>query len=271
MLLQKQHISIGTVLVSSLFIAFIEKKCYYAAVWCISIGSMWILGTWKKTFEQYWILWFTYGLIWENCGVFIHPLVSGVGSIFTLLLGLLPTVCFYYNVSLEKWVEKTVIFFVICPGTHNVFTYTYAWDICLHVGVYAWSFLFHEYAIQFLKAHISNDIHLLFLPWPLFVSKWCIPFIGIQWMVLAFKCASVFSKKHEQSVQPTKRPTNSPPTLLSKSPPASLPSKPSAPLPPNTKAFTLYRSKGQGIINKNLAPSPTIVDLIKKSRDINVV
>ena len=242
--LENKFLMICIFLLKSIFVSFQWTPTIIPIIWVIS--TLWIVHLPKLSMEHYWFGWLTYGIVW-NDECITHPYFAIAGSLLGTGVGFLPLYYFQQKQPPPSWIQWLFYGTLFLPGTHNVFTHWSSWDILFHTIVFFITFFFQQYVSIFLKRE------QMFIPWMLFVSKWCLPFIGIHWMILAYEITTTFSKRHEE-MEAKEDQTDSP---------TSSPSPPLGNGAVFSRPFNSYR--------KNLVPNNNVQSLMSRSHNISSV
>ena len=160
----------------------------------------------------FWWSWMMYSWIWK------HPYGSFLGlitSIISTSIGIIA--CFQ-----QKTVPVTRFLFIMLlyvPSKQHLFCFMDPWDGFLHVFVFLITYYFQYYTILYLEWNLNFFQHVLASTWIFLVSKWFIPFIGIQWMYYAYELSGKLSAKPpdlEEEIQYRDNPPErrTPPTLV---------------------------------------------------------
>ena len=136
----------------------------------------------------YWVLWITYSLMWREpygafTGFITGILFTGIGLISSLQLK---------NTSFIPFILFQVG--LLFPSRGNLIVFMDPWDGFLHVFIYLCTYYFQYYTVLFLEWDFHLLQHILGSIWVLFVTKWFIPFIGIQWMYYAYELSGKLSR-----------------------------------------------------------------------------
>lgn len=175
-----------------------ENEWLYAEVVLCSFVLFFV--TWRHgSHEQFhhdiliggyiWWLWLVYGALWSRD----VPSWSVAKSVLLTVIGLgACTVPSKKNALLFMFTLTFVIPTDLVPLMEP-------WDGFLHVCVYLFTYCFQYYTRLYLEEDLDLYLHVLQSTWILFVSKWFVPFVGIQWMSYAYRLSSKLSA-HEVDV-----------------------------------------------------------------------
>lgn len=130
-----------------------------------------------------WWLWVVYGMIWPSEFTSLATLKGLVLTGTGLGASLSPT-------KRRLWILLfTLSLFVPTDLVQEM----EPWDGFLHVSVYLCTYYFQYYTKVYLEETMDLYIHLVQSSWILYVSKWFVPFVGIQWMSYAYQLSNKLS------------------------------------------------------------------------------
>ena len=156
----------------------------------------------------YWAVWVQYGYLWRDDSM-LHSAVWGTLSGIIVIAVVASA---HYREVTGAW--YLFMLSVCIPVRGYMVQYMQAWDVMLHVMVYLFTFYCDYYCALYLQweGRWQNDrLVRMRMMWPLFVTKWVLPLIGVQWMYYAYVLSETFSQRPEDTLveeevqQPTQR------------------------------------------------------------------
>jgi hypothetical protein len=184
----------------------------------------------------YWFMWIQFGHLWSEA-------ITVTSSIWTWVGGGICAITGLYSCYAEPPPALWYVFFAASciPSQACLVQYMQEWDVMLHVGVFLFTYYFDYYCTIFLSWGAPRTTSsVMRLSWPLVVSRWVLPLVGIQWMYYAYEISGTLSRR----------------------PPATTPPRPPSPSP--QPHWVPYRKK-------HPKRTPTIEQLMSKAEGIHSI
>ena len=140
----------------------------------------------------YWAVWVQYGYLWRD-DIMVHS--AAWSTLLGLIVMAVVASAHYREVTGAWYIFMALVCF---PVRGYMVQYMQAWDVMLHVMVYLFTFYFDYYCAMYLKWEGRRQEERLVrmrIMWPLFVTKWVLPLIGVQWMYYAYVLSETLSQR----------------------------------------------------------------------------